>query len=143
MPVRSFRILPVRWLSPKKAPQPRPTYWYLLVWFMNKERRTTLRVPFVAHAEITEAGSGVSISARVSDISKDGCYVDLRSTLPQGTSVQIRIKTATEIFEAFAIVGYAHPHLGMGLIFSKINSESQSVLQKWIALAARGQSDDV
>jgi PilZ domain-containing protein len=110
---------------------------------MDKERRTTLRVPFVAHAEIIEAGTGVSIGARVSDISKDGCYVDLRSALPQGTSVQIRIRTATEIFEAFATVGYTHPHLGMGLIFREIKSESQAVLQKWIALAARGQSDGV
>jgi hypothetical protein len=110
---------------------------------MDKDRRTTLRVPFVAHAEITEAGANVSIGARVSDISRDGCYIDLRSALPLGTSVQIRIKTATEIFEAFAVVGYTHPHLGMGLIFSEIRSESQAVLQKWIAVAARGLSDDV
>src|ERR1700685_232562 len=108
---------------------------------MDKERRTTLRVPFVAHAEIIEAGSGVSIGARVSDISESGCYVDLRSALPQGTSVQIRIRTATVIFEAFAIVGYTHPPLGMGLIFSEVNSESQAVLQKWIALAAGQQSN--
>jgi len=108
---------------------------------MDKERRTTLRVPFVAHAEITEAGAGVSIGARVSDISSDGCYVDLRSALPLGTSVQIKIRTATEIFEAFAVVGYTHPHLGMGLIFSEIDSESQAVLQKWIALAAGQQSN--
>ena len=79
---------------------------------MDEERRTTLRVPFVANAEITETGTDVSIGARVSDISKDGCYVDLRSALSEGTSVQIRIKTATEVFEALAIVGYKHPSLG-------------------------------
>jgi hypothetical protein len=100
---------------------------------MDEERRTTLRVPFVANAEITETGTDVSIGARVSDISKDGCYVDLRSALSEGTSVQIRIKTATEVFEALAIVGYNHPQLGMGLVFSEVNSESQAVLQKWIA----------
>jgi hypothetical protein len=100
---------------------------------MDEERRTTLRVPFVAYAEITETGTDVSIGARVSDISKDGCYVDLRSALSEGTSVQIKIKTATEVFEALAIVGYKHPQLGMGLVFSEVNSESQAVLQKWIA----------
>jgi hypothetical protein len=108
---------------------------------MDKERRTTLRVPFVAYAEITEVGADVSIGARVSDISRDGCYVDLRSALPPGISVQIRIKTATEIFEAFAVVGYTHSHLGMGLVFSEVNSESQAVLLKWIAFAAREQSN--
>jgi hypothetical protein len=114
----------------------------MLISLMDKERRTTIRVPFVAHAEITEAGANVSIVARVSDISKDGCYVDLRSALPQGTSVQIRIRTATEIFEASSVVGYTHPHLGMGLIFSEINSDSQAVLQKWIALATQRKSED-
>jgi PilZ domain len=104
---------------------------------MDKERRTTLRVPFVAYAEITEEGANVSIGARVSDISRDGCYIDLRSALPQGTSVQIKIKTATEFFEASAVVGYTHIHLGMGLVFSEVNSESQAVLQKWIAFAER------
>ena len=109
---------------------------------MQNERRTTLRVPFVAYAEITERGSNVSVGARVSDISKDGCYVDLRAALPQGSSVQIKIKTATEIFEAFAVVGYTHLHLGMGLVFSEVNSESQAVLEKWIAFAERGRSGD-
>jgi hypothetical protein len=108
---------------------------------MEKDRRTTLRVPFVASAEITEAGTEVSIGARVTDISKNGCYVDLRSALSAGTSVRIRIKTATEVVEALAVVGYKHPHLGMGLVFSEINSESKAVLQDWIALAAQGQSD--
>lgn len=115
----------------------------MLISLMDKERRTTSRVSFVAHAEINEVGASVSIDARVSDISRDGCYVDLRSALPQGTSVRIRIRTTTESFEASAIVGYTHPHLGMGLIFSEINSESQAVLQKWIAFAAHEQSDGV
>jgi hypothetical protein len=109
---------------------------------MDKERRQTLRVPFVAYAEVTEEGANVSIGARVSDISRDGCYIDLRSALPQGTSVQIKIKTAAEFFEASAVVGYTHIHLGMGLIFSEVNSESQAVLQKWIAFAERGKLDD-
>ena len=37
---------------------------------MRKERRTTPRVPFVACAAITEAGTNVSIGARISDISQ-------------------------------------------------------------------------
>jgi hypothetical protein len=64
---------------------------------MHNERRTILRVPFVAYAEITETGT---------DVSRDGCYVDLRSALAEGTSVQVKIKTATELFEASAVVGY-------------------------------------
>jgi hypothetical protein len=104
---------------------------------MDKERRATLRAPFVAHAEITEAGANTSIGVRVSDISKDGCYVDLRSALPKGTEVRIRIRTDTGDCEADATVRYTHPHLGMGLTFTKVGPESQAVLQKWITFAAQ------
>jgi hypothetical protein len=92
-------------------------------------------VPFVAQAEITESGANTSIAVRISDISKDGRYVDLRSALPVGAAVRIKIRTATEICEADAIVSYTHPHLGMGLIFTNVGPESQAVLQKWIAFA--------
>jgi hypothetical protein len=102
-----------------------------------EERRTTLRVPFIAHGEITEPGANTSIGVRISDISKDGCYVDLRSALPVGAAIRIKIRTATDICEADAIVSYTHPHLGMGLIFTNISLESQAVLQKWITFAAQ------
>jgi hypothetical protein len=104
---------------------------------MDKERRSTLRVPFVAHAEITESGENTSIGVRISDISKDGCYVDLRSALPIGTAVRIKIRTVTDICEADAVVSYSHTHLGMGLTFTNVSPESQAVLQKWIAFTAQ------
>jgi hypothetical protein len=104
---------------------------------MEKERRTTLRVPFVAYAEITKAGASTSIGVRISDISKDGCYVDLRSALPEGTAVRIKIRTAMDTCEADATVGYSHPHLGMGLVFTNVSPESQAVLQKWIEFGAQ------
>jgi hypothetical protein len=104
---------------------------------MNKERRTTLRVPFVAFAEITEAGANTSIGVRISDISKNGCYVDLRPALPEGTVVRIKIRTAVDICEADATVGYTHPNLGMGLVFTNVSPESQAVLQKWIEFGAQ------
>jgi hypothetical protein len=94
-------------------------------------------VPFVAYAEITEADSNTSISVRISDISKDGCYVDLRSALTEGTAVRIKIRTAMDICEADATVGYTQPHLGMGLVFTNVSPESLAVLQKWIEFAAQ------
>jgi hypothetical protein len=50
--------------------------------------------------------------------------------------------TAAEFFEASAVVGYTHIHLGMGLVSSEVNSESQAVRHKWIAFAERGKLDD-
>jgi hypothetical protein len=98
----------------------------------EQERRSNLRVPFVAHAEIVEEGSSVSIAVRVSDLSSSGCYIDMRAPLPKGASVRIKVVTGILVFEADATVTYSDPHLGMGLVFRNVNLESRTVLQKWL-----------
>jgi hypothetical protein len=98
----------------------------------DQERRSNLRVPFVAYAEIIEAGSSVSIAVRVSDLGNDGCYVDMRAPLPKGASVRVRVVAATDAFEAEAMVAYVDPHLGMGLVFRNVRPGSRMVLRKWL-----------
>jgi hypothetical protein len=98
----------------------------------EQDRRSNLRVPFVAYAEITEDGSSVSIPVRVSDISNQGCYVDMRAPLPKEALVRIKAVTATDAFEAEATVAYSDPHLGMGLVFQDVSPRDRTVLQKWL-----------
>jgi PilZ domain len=106
----------------------------------ESERRSTLRMPFVAYAEITEEGSTVSIAVRISDLSNDGCYVDMRSPLPKGTSVVIKLIAATDTFEAEATVAYSDPHLGMGVSFREVRSEARTILQRWLEKASEEQA---
>jgi hypothetical protein len=98
----------------------------------DKDRRSNLRVPFVAYAEIIEEGSSVSIGVRVSDLGNDGCYVDMRAPLPKGASVRIKVVAATDAFEAEATVAFVDPHLGMGLVFQNVGPGARTVLQKWL-----------
>jgi PilZ domain len=98
----------------------------------EQDRRSHRRVPFIAQAELTEEGSGVSIPVRVSDISNEGCYVDLRAPLPAGTLVRIKVVAATDVLEADAAVAYSDPHLGMGLVFRNVSPRDRTVLQKWL-----------
>jgi hypothetical protein len=102
---------------------------------MEQERRRTPRFPFIASAEVLGVGTGSRISARVSDLSVSGCYVDTINPLPGGTVVRVKIFTETEIFEAPARVVYSHMHLGMGLVFSEVQSNSQHVLENWLPAA--------
>jgi hypothetical protein len=104
----------------------------------DQDRRRSLRWSFVAQAEIIEEGSSVSILVRVSDVSNEGCYVDLRSPLPEGTVVFIKIVTARDIFEAEARVAYVDPRLGMGLVFRNVSLQARDVLEKWLLAAERG-----
>ena len=108
----------------------------------EQDRRSNLRVPFVAYAEISEDGSAVSIAVRVSDLGNDGCYVDMRAPLPERALVRIKVVTATDAFEAEATVAYSDPHLGMGLVFRNVSPRDRMVLQKW-ALGSGARAADI
>lgn len=99
---------------------------------MDQERRRTPRIPFIASAEVLAEDAGSQLQVRISDISVSGCYVDTINPLPDGTSVQVRIFNNSQRFEAPATVIYSHAHLGMGLAFREVQSNSQTVLQNWL-----------
>jgi hypothetical protein len=103
---------------------------------MDEERRRTPRFPFIASAEVLAESAGTRLAARISDISATGCYVDTINPLAGGTTVRVKILTQTHVFEASAMVVYAHTHLGMGLAFGEVLPVSQKVLQDWLPAAA-------
>lgn len=99
---------------------------------MEQERRCSPRFPLIASAEVLEENNGSRLSARVSDISATGCYVDTINPLPGGTSVRVRIFNETQSFEAAATVAYSLAHLGRGLRFGEVPPSSRDVLQAWL-----------
>jgi hypothetical protein len=103
---------------------------------MDQERRRELRISFIASAEVVSEAVGSRLQARISDICASGCYVDTINPLPGGTSVQVRIFNNSQQFAAQATVVYSHAHLGMGLAFREIRSNSQDVLQNWLQATA-------
>lgn len=102
---------------------------------MNTERRRTPRFPFVAVAEITEKESGGELVTQVSELSLYGCYIDQNNPFPSGTIVAVKIFSEAEVFEATAEVLYAHPNLGMGLVFQGVSLRSATVLRQWLLAA--------
>jgi len=106
----------------------------------GEERRKNQRVPFVAGAELSEAGSRAKLSATVSEISAHGCYLDMLNPLAIGTNVVVRIFAGADSFEASATVVYSHPNLGLGVVFQDASTASIRTLQKWLA-EAMGTSD--
>lgn len=99
---------------------------------MEQERRRSPRFPFIADAEIHEENNGSQLSARISDISATGCYVDTVNPLPGGTSVRVKIFHQAQSFEAAATVAYSLMHLGMGLSFGEATPSSREVLREWL-----------
>jgi hypothetical protein len=99
------------------------------------EQRRSPRFPFVAVAEVTEKESGGALVTRVSELSANGCYIDEQNPFPSGTIVTLKIFSESELFEATARVLYAHPNLGMGLVFQDVSLRSGAVLRKWLLAA--------
>ena len=106
----------------------------------NSERRTGVRYPFTATAEVSDIRSQARLTGRCSDLGYGGCYVDTISPLAVGSKVRIRIKRDPRDFEAGAIVAYAHVSLGMGLAFTEIKDEHRGILHSWISELSGDQS---
>jgi hypothetical protein len=101
------------------------------------ERRSGPRYPLVLAAEVVELPRGEQLSARTSDVSRTGCYVDTLNPIPCGSRVRIRITHEEETFEATGRIVYVSFGLGMGVAFTEATLEQQQRLDRWLESASR------
>src|SRR6266480_301632 len=80
----------------------------------DSERREAPLHPFIASAEETDLASGARLSARVSDLSLKGCYLDTLNPFPKGTRIRLVIFYGGETFTALATVIYPPAQHGSG-----------------------------
>jgi PilZ domain len=97
------------------------------------ERRRSARYSFIATAELHELQSQTRVAGRCSDLSLGGCYVDTLAPFTIGSLVQISIRHNSREFRANAAVAYAHPSMGMGIMFTEIKDDSMELLRFWVA----------
>jgi hypothetical protein len=100
---------------------------------VNKTQRSVKRCPLVASAEITDIGSGTKLTARTSELSMGGCYIDTLNPFPEGTLIQLRILRDNGVFETKGKVAYSHERLGMGVAFTELALNQRSILESWLA----------
>jgi PilZ domain len=98
----------------------------------DSERRQAPRHPFIASAEETDLASGARLSARVSELSLKGCYLDTLNPFPKGTQIRLVIFHGGATFTALATVIYPQPNMGMGVEFSTVEPEQLEVLRTWL-----------
>jgi len=103
---------------------------------MGIERRRSPRYAFAATAEIFDEKENARTSSQVSDLSMQGCYVEVRNPFPQGTSVFVEMYTETEFLEVHATVAFLKAKVGMGLTFNDLQPCFTTVLNKWLGKAA-------
>jgi hypothetical protein len=106
---------------------------------MDSERRRAPRYPIIADAEITEIVSDTKLSARTSDLSVGGCFLDMLNPSPEGTAIRVRISHTNTTFTALGRVVFLFPNMGMGVMFTSVEANQQAVLQKWLEELGRGE----
>jgi len=99
---------------------------------MEQERRRTPRFSYIAQDELREDASQVRVVSRVSELSLNGCYLDMMNPFPAGTMVTLRITAGEETFEAHAKIIYSTPNMGAGAAFLDVDPKHQSLLKRWL-----------
>src|SRR5207249_997774 len=97
---------------------------------MDSERRRAPRYPIIADAEVTEIASETKRSAKTSDLSVGGCFLDMLNPSPEGTEIRVRISQANTALAALGRVVFLFPNMGMGVMFTSVEAHQQAVLQK-------------
>ncbi|MGB8543039.1 MAG: PilZ domain-containing protein [Candidatus Acidiferrales bacterium] len=96
------------------------------------ERRTFPRYTLSAEAEVVEAQSRTKMNARVSDLSRMGCYVEMMSPFPLGANLKMRIMKNKTPFVAHGQVAYSSGGMGMGVRFTTLDPDQILLLEKWL-----------
>jgi PilZ domain len=101
----------------------------------EEQRRRNPRYAFIANAELFESATKMRIASRVSELSLQGCYLDMLNPFPEDTIALVKISVGKTAFESKVRVVYAHSNLGVGLVFLDPDPKNVEVLKSWIAEA--------
>lgn len=106
---------------------------------VEQERRQVPRYPFIANAELVDEQSEMRVDARVTELSLDGCYLDMLNPLPVGTVVLVKISAGADSFQAKAEILHSQTHVGIGMRFIEVEPQDRAVLQGWLEKAEKDQ----
>jgi hypothetical protein len=95
------------------------------------ERREVRRYPFVCPAELIDLDGSTRISARTTDISERGCYIDTLNPFPVGTRVRLLLTKNDQRVEFRAKVTSCHMGSGMGLLFERLSPAQRKTVTSW------------
>lgn len=96
------------------------------------ERRETPRFACKGSVQIRQLHTRFPMGAAVSDISLSGCYVELMTTLPVGTKVDLMLQAVETTVHCSGEVRTSHPGVGMGIRFEQMSETDRDALEKVI-----------
>jgi DNA-binding NarL/FixJ family response regulator len=99
-------------------------------------RRTQKRYACRVGAEVYRTGTSVPNHCCLTDLSSGGCYLEVSLPFPQGSSVEILVRTHEMKLRLRGIVQAAHPGYGMGVAFELKTKEQIENAKKLLDFVA-------
>ena len=84
-------------------------------------------------AEILHTGSSTTVTVRVGDLSRRGCFVETTDFAPLEAEVTLLLKKGGDQMRAQARVVRAFPNQGLGLEFLSIEGNGFQILEAWLS----------
>ncbi len=84
------------------------------------ERRRQPRYNCAGSAKLWEKGSEHSVTGRVNEISRGGCYVEMMSPMRTGTAIRLELSVSGRTLHLEGIVRTSQPTFGMGVEFTRM-----------------------
>jgi len=95
--------------------------------------------PFFAHAELAIENSDVHLTARLCELSREGCRLYVKNPPLVGTSVLVKIYAWPYFLQVQGKVGRPDPKLRVAVTFGQIESRYVSVLNACLLGAEQRQ----
>jgi hypothetical protein len=95
------------------------------------EKRRSQRVSYPCEVRYT-GGAAEWQSARLSDISVDGAFMDTMIELPVGTKLRLAFDIEGTHVEIPVEVAHSMPQFGMGVRFLSVDAEARAAIEKYI-----------
>jgi len=105
----------------------------------GSNRRAQARYSCRLGAEVYRTGTSVPNHCRLSDLSFGGCYLEVPSPFPQGSSVEIVVRTHELKLHLRGTVQASHAGYGMGVAFELKTKEEQLNVKKLTDFVAATQ----
>ena len=99
-------------------------------------RRTQARYACRLGAEVYRTGTSVPNHCCLTDLSSGGCYLEVPLAFPQGSSVEIVVRTYEMKLRLRGAVQASHPGYGVGVAFELKTKEEQANVNKLIDFVA-------
>ena len=106
------------------------------------QRRSCPRYPFSPAVEAIDDQASIRIRGRLSDISRNGCYMDTISPFAPKSVVSLVITKDNQLFKTQAKVIYSQIGMGMGLLFTTADPDQLLLLGTWLAELDEGKQRD-